>query len=181
MAPMDEMELRNCMYTAQREPNGPIAIRYPRGRGSNPEWQKHFQFMEMGKGRILKKGMDIAILSLGAIGENVRSLTEKMKNVSIEHIDMRFVKPLDRNLLDRVFSRHNKIITIEDGALSGGFGSAVLEYANKKNIRDVQIECLGIRDAFIEHGTADELYKKEGLDENGIEKVVLRFLKDKIS
>ncbi len=181
IAPMDEMELRNCMYTAQRKPDGPIAIRYPRGRGSNSEWQKDFQLMERGKGRILKKGKDMAILSLGTIGENVRTLTRKMKNVSIEHIDMRFAKPLDQNLLDQVFSRHNKMITIEDGAIAGGFGSAVLEYANKMNIRDVRIECLGIRDAFIEHGTADELYSKVGLDENGIEKVILRFLKEKIS
>ena len=181
IAPMDEMELRNSMYTAQRKPDGPIAIRYPRGRGSNPEWQKDFQLMERGKGRILKKGKDIAILSLGTIGESVRSLSRKMKNVSIEHIDMRFVKPLDENLLDQVFSRHNKIITIEDGVTDGGFGTAVLEYANHKNFKNVRIECMGLPDAFIEHGSADELNKKVGLDEKGIEKVIVRFLKDKIS
>jgi 1-deoxy-D-xylulose-5-phosphate synthase len=177
-APMDEIELRNMMYTAQLKLENPIAIRYPRGRGSNLIWQKEFETIEMGKGRIISEGKDLAILTIGPIGEKVRSLTRKRTDLSIAHFDMRFVKPLDKHLLDHILSNYNKIITIEDGVVLGGFGSAVLEYANSRKNTQAKIECLGLPDTFIEHGSVEQLYESVGLDEKGIQSAINRLLKE---
>ena len=177
-APMDEIELRNMMYTVQLKLENPIAIRYPRGRGSNTVWQREFEAMEMGKGRVISEGKDLAILTIGSIGEKVRSLTAKRTDLSLAHFDMRFVKPLDKDLLDHILSNYDKIITVEDGVVLGGFGSAVLEYASSSGNTRAKIECLGLPDAFIEHGSIEQLYESIGLDENGIQRAIERLMKE---
>ena len=173
-APMDEIELRNMMYTVQLNLDGPVAIRYPRGRGFNQLWQTDFQKIEIGKGRLVSSGKGLAILTIGSMGQKIKVLKKKRPDLSFAHFDMRFVKPLDKNLLDDIFLNYNKIITLEDGVVLGGFGSAVLEYANSKNGLHHKIECLGLPDSFVEHGNIDDLYESVGLDEKGILKVIER-------
>jgi len=169
-APMDEEELRNLMYTAQLKNNGPFAIRYPRGKGVLSDWRKPFREIEIGKAHRLRAGTDIALLTLGTTGiygiQAIEQIEER-DHVSIEHWDMRFVKPLDSSCLHDVFKRFTYIITVEDGVVNGGFGSAVLEFMadngyNSKIIR------LGVPDRFIEHGTRSELLAECGIDVNGI-------------
>ncbi|MEZ4840187.1 MAG: 1-deoxy-D-xylulose-5-phosphate synthase [Flavobacteriaceae bacterium] len=168
--PMNEIELRNMMYTAQLGLKNPIAIRYPRGRGVTIDWKKPFDKVEIGKGRVLKEGTGIAVLSIGAIGNTVMKAIENIDSVA--HYDIRFVKPLDENLLHTVFSKFNKIITVEDGAIKSGFGSAILEFANKHHYTNKSIECLGIPDEFVEHGSVEELHKSVGLDVLSIKKFI---------
>jgi 1-deoxy-D-xylulose-5-phosphate synthase len=176
-APMNERELRNLMYTAQLESNQlPIVIRYPRGEGVNADMQKDnmaakypFEEIEIGKGRKLKDGEEIAILSFGHPGNFAAAAIRDVKAEGINpaHYDMRFAKPLDEEMLHEVFGRYKKIITIEDGTVVGGFGSAVLEFMNEHGYKaDVQI--MGIPDRLVEHGTPKELYNEIGLDANGI-------------
>ncbi len=163
-APRNEIELRNIMYTAQLGLENPIAIRYPRGKGKLEEWQLPFEKTEIGKGLCLKEGNDIAILSIGTIANNVSEAINELKNDNtVAHYDMRFVKPLDKKLLNTIFNSFDKIITIEDGTTSGGFGTAILEYASEANYQG-NIKLLGIPDEFIHHGTVDELQKKCGID-----------------
>jgi len=164
-APMNEVELRNILYTAQLGLNQPIAIRYPRGRGVTIDWKQAYQKIEIGKGKSIKEGSEIAILSVGHIGNSLqevfRLLTEdELKKVA--HYDMRFIKPLDENLLHTIFKTHKTIITIEDGTKTGGFGSAITEFVITHNYKN-NIEVLGIPDQFIEHGTVSELYDSIGL------------------
>ncbi len=176
-APLNEEELRNLMYTAQLPDKGAFVIRYPRGKGVMPDWKTDFKELEIGKGRVLKQGMDIAILSIGAIGNLVLNLYSKFENegISVEHCDMRFVKPIDTNLLHQVFSKFDKIITLEDGTIVGGFGSAVLEFMSENNY-SAKVVRLGIPDRFIEHGTQPELYKECGYDEGSIYQTVVDML-----
>lgn len=176
-APMDEIELRNLMYTAQLEEiNQPFSIRYPRGCGIKPNWRKPFEKIEVGKGRKLADGQDIALLSIGKSGiyasRAVKSLANK--GISAAHYDMRFVKPLDKQLLKEVADNFNHIITIEDGVIQGGFGSAVLEFFAENNFSP-KVKVLGIPDKFIEHGTLEELYKECGIDTRGIVNSALTF------
>ncbi len=173
-APLNEEELRNLMYTAQLPDKGAFVIRYPRGNGVMPNWKTDFKELKIGKGRILKQGSDIAILSIGAIGNLVIDLYDKFDNedISIEHYDMRFAKPIDTNLLHKAFSNFNKIITIEDGTIVGGFGSAVLEFMSDHNY-SAKVVRLGIPDKFIEHGTQPELYKECGYDQDSIYQTVV--------
>jgi 1-deoxy-D-xylulose-5-phosphate synthase len=168
-APMDEEELRNLMYTAQLENMGPFAIRYPRGNGVMVNWRKPFKRIKVGTGRIVKEGDDVAILSIGHIGNYAVEATKKLEleGISVAHYDMRFAKPLDKNLLHTIFKKFNKIITLENGTITGGFGSAVLEFMSEHNYQ-AQLKRLGIPDRFIEHGTQDELYKECGFDAEGI-------------
>ena len=168
--PMNEIELRNMMYTAQLGLKNPIAIRYPRGRGVTIDWQKPFEKIEIGKGRALKEGTDIAVLSIGAIGNTITKAIENISSVA--HYNMRFVKPLDEGLLHTVFDKFNKIITVEDSIIKGGFGSAILEFANEHHYTNKSIECLGIPDEFIEHGSVEELHKSVGLDVLSIKKFI---------
>ncbi len=179
-APMDEIELRNMMYTVQLKLENPIAIRYPRGRGSNKEWKREFETIEIGKGRMISEGKDLAILTIGSMGEKVKSIAKKRPDLNFSHFDMRFVKPLDAALLDHIFSNYNKIITVEDGVLLGGFGSAVLEYGNSKNDCSMKIVCLGVPDVFVEHGNIDQLYESIDLDEKGILKSIERITNENI-
>jgi 1-deoxy-D-xylulose-5-phosphate synthase len=156
-SPLNEIALRNILYTAQLGLNHPIAIRYPRGRGQIVDWQKPYEKIEIGKANCLKKGMKIAVLSNGTIGNNVTLALTKIKNSGdFAHYDFAFVKPLDENLLHSIFSTFENIITIEDGVVKGGFGTTIVEFAaeNKYNFNMVR---LGIPDEFIEQGTLEEL------------------------
>ena len=156
-APMNEMALRNILFTAQLGLNHPIAIRYPRGRGENVDWQKPFKKIEIGKANYLKEGTITAVLSNGTIGNNVSLALAKITNSeTIAHYDFAFVKPLDEVALHAIFNEFERIITIEDGVIKGGFGSGILEFANQHNYKSA-IETLGIQDEFIEHGTIKEL------------------------
>ncbi len=176
-SPIDEEELRNLMYTGQLADKGTFVIRYPRGNGVMPDWKTPFKEIEVGKGRMLKKGDDVAILSIGAIGNLVRNLYEQFDNeeLSIAHYDMRFVKPLDEKLLHSVFKKFDKIITIEDGTIVGGFGSAVVEFMSE-NGYSAKIKRLGVPDKFIEQGTQEELYKECGYDQNSIYETTVEIL-----
>ncbi|HLN21327.1 MAG TPA: 1-deoxy-D-xylulose-5-phosphate synthase [Bacteroidales bacterium] len=170
-APMDESELRNLMYTAQLEKNNfPFSIRYPRHRGVSADWENPYTAIEIGKARHLSEGDDIAILSIGYPGNDVQKVIRKLsiENFSIAHFDMRFVAPLDAELLHDIFSKYSHIITIEDGILKGGFGSAVIEFMTD-NCYKAEVRRLGIPDYFVEHGSQDELYRECGFDMEGIE------------
>jgi 1-deoxy-D-xylulose-5-phosphate synthase len=179
-APMNEIELRNLMYTAQLANRGPFAIRYPRGRGVFADWRKPFEEIPIGKSRIISHGNDIAILSIGHTGNFVVEATERLKteNIGVEHIDMRFVKPLDEECLHTIFKSFSQIITIEDGTIVGGFGSAVLEFMNENGYQSY-VKRMGVPDCFIEQGTQQELYKLCGFDADGIYKVVKATVKPK--
>ena len=158
-APRNEMALRNILYTAQLGLNHPIAIRYPRGRGETVDWQKPYKKIEIGKANYLKEGTITAILSNGTIGNKVTLALAKINNSeTIAHYDFAFVKPLDENALHTIFNEFEKIITIEDGVIKGGFGSAILEFASQNKYPNPILN-LGIPDEFIEHGTVEELQK----------------------
>ena len=164
-APMDEHELRNLMFTAQLEHNNfPFAIRYPRGKGEIFFWKNDFSEIEIGKGKILREGKNILILSIGTVGTFVDALLEELaeKSITIGHYDMRFVKPLDKNLLKKAME-YSSIITIEDGSLIGGFGSAVLETMSEMNYSG-KIKRLGVQDVFIEHSSQSEQHQECGID-----------------
>ncbi len=172
-APMNEEELRNLMYTAQVENNGPFSIRYPRGTGVMTEWKTPFKKIKIGTGRRVKNGENIAILSIGHIGNFAVNAAEKLNKEGIEiaHYDMRFVKPIDEILLHEVFSKFKKVITLENGTIVGGMGSAVLEFMADHNYH-AQVKRLGIPDEFIEHGTQNELYNECFFNEEAIIKTV---------
>jgi 1-deoxy-D-xylulose-5-phosphate synthase len=177
-APMDELELRNLMYTAQLDKNKvPISIRYPRGCGIYSDWQRPFEEIEIGKARRIGEGKDVVVLSLGHPGLSVKTVIEKLRheNISAEHWDMRFAAPMDTEVLHSVFKRFDKIITIEDGILKGGFGSSITEFMSDNNY-SAKIIRLGIPDYFVEHGTQDELIAECGFDEDGIEKAIREML-----
>jgi 1-deoxy-D-xylulose-5-phosphate synthase len=170
-APMDEIELRNLMYTAQLEKNNfPFSIRYPRGRGIYRDWEKPFVEIEIGKARQISDGADIAVLSIGHPGITVASVVNKLSKeyISVAQYDMRFVAPLDKDILHKVFKKFRYIITVEDGVLKGGFGSSVIEFMSDNGYNS-EIRRLGIPDYFVEQGTQEELYKECGFDAEGIE------------
>tara|TARA_R110000868_G_scaffold17779_3_gene77622 strand:+ start:1697 stop:3463 length:1767 start_codon:yes stop_codon:yes gene_type:complete len=172
-APRNEIELRNIMYTAQLGLDLPLAIRYPRGRGITVNWKQAFSKIEIGKGVQLKKGESLAILSIGSIAKNV---SEAILNLDVSHYDMRFVKPLDDKLLHTILKEYNTIITIEDNAIKGGFGSAVLEFASANNYKN-DMTLLGIPDSFIEHGTVDELQYALKLDPGSLKNYITGLIK----
>ncbi len=178
-SPMNESELRNLMFTAQlpREEKA-ISIRYPRGQGMMPNWKTPFEKIEIGKGRKIKDGEELAILTIGHIGNYVVEVCERLakNNIQIAHYDMRFVKPLDESMLHEVFGKFKKVITVEDGCIQGGFGSAILEFMADNNYSS-EIKRLGIPDAVIEHGEQIELHKECGFDTDGIEHATLAMLK----
>ncbi|NPV37546.1 MAG: 1-deoxy-D-xylulose-5-phosphate synthase [Bacteroidales bacterium] len=177
-APMNEQELRNLMYTAQlRNHGGPFSIRYPRGRGVMTEWNTPFEEIPVGKGRKLREGTDLAILSIGHPGNFAAAAIDSLESegYSISHYDMRFLKPIDDELLHEVFHLHRKIITVEDGTLKGGLGSAVAEFMALHGY-DARLKMLGIPDEYIPHGTPEELYRDCGFDVEGIKKAVRELL-----
>ena len=180
-SPLNEIEMRNMMYTAQLKPQGPVVIRYPRGRGVSVDWKKPFSEIEIGKGQELKDGSDLAILSLGPIGNEASKAIEELEkeHISVAHFDMRFLKPLDNKLLKNIFSRFNKIITLEDASIVGGLGSAVIEYMNDNSYK-AKVLRLGIPDRFVDHGTQEELYRECGYDASGIVSAAKNLVQSKI-
>lgn len=169
-APMNEAELRNLMYTAQLEStNFPFVIRYPRGEGVMPEWRKPFEEIKIGTGRKIRDGKDIAILSFGHPGNFAAAAIRDLRGEGITpaHYDMRFAKPLDEELLHEALSKYEKIITVEDGTVVGGFGSAVLEFMQQHGYKN-DVRILGIPDRIVEHGTLKELHKECGYDAQAI-------------
>ncbi len=176
-APSNEVQLRNLLYTAQEGLKGPISIRYPRGRGVTPDWKNEFQKMEYGKGFRIREGSDLAIVSLGSIGENVKNAIEiSAKKERIAHFDAVFVKPLDEEMFHEIFNNFANILTVEDGAVTGGFGTAVLEFASTHQYSP-RIMCLGVPDTFIEQGSVDELYEIANISVQGISKAIYALLK----
>ena len=173
-SPMNEHELRHLMYTAQLPDKGPFVIRYPRGRGVIVDWRCPMQEITIGKGRCLKEGTDVAVLSIGPIGNIVTQAISELasQEISIAHYDMRFLKPIDEDILAYVGKNFSRIITIEDGVKNGGLGSAVLEYMSDHNLHPDIIR-LGLPDHFVEHGTPEELYQIVGLDVESIKKAIL--------
>ncbi len=180
-SPLNEVEMRNMMYTAQLKPQGPFVIRYPRGRGVTVDWKQPFSEIKIGSGQELKDGSDMAILSLGPIGKEASKAIEILEkdDISVAHFDMRFLKPLDNKLLKSVFTRFNKIITLEDASIVGGLGSAVIEYMNDNSYK-AKIIRLGIPDRFVDHGTKEELYRECGYDAEGITLAAKNLVKSKI-
>ena len=168
--PMDEHELRKMMYTAQLPDMGPFVIRYPRGRGMISDWKCKLEAIPVGKGRLLKEGKDMAVISLGPIGYRAAKAIERVEQesgISVAHYDLRFVKPLDTEMLEYIGKNFKKVITIEDGILAGGAGSAVMEFMSDHGY-DTKIIRVGLEDHFVQHGSVDELYKICGLDEDSI-------------
>jgi len=181
-APMNEQELRNLMYTAQlEETKYPFVIRYPRGEGVMTDWKTPFEAVEIGKGRKMKDGADVAILSIGHPGNFVTAAIRELRTEGINpaHYDMRFVKPIDEALLHEVFAKYDKIITIEDGTIVGGFGSAVLEFMAANNYT-AQVKMLGIPDRIVEHGTPKELHRECEYDAVAVAATVRSMVADKV-
>ncbi len=181
-APMNEAELRNLMYTAQLPDKGPFTIRYPRGKGVMTEWKTPLKEIRVGTGRKLLNGEDIAILTIGHPGNFAQEAIAMLREqgVSAAHYDMRFAKPIDETLLHEVFSKFNKVITVEDGCIMGGFGSAVIEFM-ADNRYQAEVARLGIPDKFIHHGTPEELQEDCGFDSYGIFDKALEMLDIELS
>ncbi len=169
-APRDAIELRHIMYTAQLGLEAPIAIRYPRGRGHLKQWQLPFETIGIGKGVCLKEGHKIAVLSYGTTAHDTTSAINGLEEdqSQIGHYDMRFVKPLDHDLLDHIFTTYTSVLTVEDGTVHGGFGTAVIEFAQAKGYHATSIKTLGISDHFVDHGSVNELKAIHGIDATGI-------------
>lgn len=180
-APMNEQELRNLMFTAQQDNMGPFSIRYPRGKGVMPNWKTKLETVEIGTGREVRTGEDLAVLSIGHIGNTVVEAIDNL-GLNIGHFDLRFVKPLDQKLLHKIFKNYKRIITLEDGCLQGGFGSAILEFAADNGYM-IPIKRLGLPDVLVEHGNQDELYKECGIDLGGVMnsiEVELEYIKENV-
>jgi 1-deoxy-D-xylulose-5-phosphate synthase len=168
-SPMDEHELRRLMYTAQLPDKGPFVIRYPRGGGVLMDWRCPFEEIKVGTGRKMKDGEDVAVLSIGPIGNNV---TEAVEGTTAAHYDMRFLKPIDENILQEVAEKYKHIITVENGVKNGGLGSAVVEWMNDHGYSP-RVTRLGMPDdQFVEHGTVEELHHIVGLDASSIRKAI---------
>ena len=175
-SPMDECELRRLMFTAQLPGKGTFVIRYPRGRGSRTDWQCPLEEIEIGRGRRLREGTDVAVLSYGPLGVNVEKVIDRLAQthpaLSVAHYDLRFCKPLDEALLQEVGERFQRIVTIEDGARAGGIGSAVLEWMSDHHFTPA-ITRLGLPDHFVEHGSVPQLKALTGLDDDSIAKAII--------
>jgi 1-deoxy-D-xylulose-5-phosphate synthase len=175
-SPMNEEELRNLMYTAQLENQGPFSIRYPRGNGVMPDWKRPFKEIEIGKGRKICDGEDVAVLTIGHVGNFAVEAFKELNSEGIHpaHYDLRFVKPLDKALLHEVFKRYATVITVEDGCVEGGMGSAVLEFMADEQYKNRVIR-LGIPDEVVEHGEQPELWALCGYDAASIIKTIRQF------
>ena len=182
-APMNEAELRNLMYTSQLPREGEaFTIRYPRGQGVMPEWRTQMEKVTIGTGRKVADGKDVAVLTIGHIGNYVTTVREMLSKEGLApaHYDMRFVKPLDEELLHDIFRNFKKVVTVEDGCIMGGFGSAILEFMADNNY-SAQIKRLGIPDAIIEHGTQEQLHTECNFDEAGIANAVRELMGVKLA
>jgi 1-deoxy-D-xylulose-5-phosphate synthase len=176
-APMNEQELRNLMYTAQLENKGPFSIRYPRGNGVMTDWKTPLEEIPVGKGRKVSSGEGVAILTIGHPGNFALKAIEMLAKQGLKpaHYDMRFVKPIDETLLHEVFAKFDKVITVEDGCLMGGFGSAVLEFMADRGYK-AEVVRLGIPDEYIHHGTQEELWAECGFNAEAIAAAVEKIL-----
>ena len=159
------------MYTAQLPNQGPFSIRYPRGKGVIVDWQTPFEEIPVGQGRQLSDGNEVAILTIGHVGNFATKAIEKLETYSVAHYDMRFVKPLDEKLMHQIFKKHSKVITVEDGCIQGGFGSAIIEFMADHNYQ-AQIKRLAIPDKYVEHGTQAELWRECDYDTQAIVETV---------
>lgn len=177
-SPYDECELRRMMYTAQLPDKGTFVIRYPRGKGSLTDWRCPLEEIPVGKGRCLKDGDDVALLTLGPIGKLMEAVVESAakEGVSVAHYDIRFVKPLDEEMLHAVGKKFKNIVTVEDGVISGGAGSAIIEFM-AANGYSPTIRCIGIPDTFVEHGTTEQLYEICGMDKDTVLRTILQMKK----
>ena len=177
-SPYDERELRRMMYTAQLPDKGTFVIRYPRGKGSLTDWRCPLEEIPVGKGRCLKEGDDVALLTLGPIGKLMEPVVESAakEGVSVAHYDIRFVKPLDEEMLHAVGKKFKNIVTVEDGVISGGAGSAIIEFMAANGYTPL-IHCIGIPDTFVEHGTTEQLYKICGMDKDTVLRTILQMKK----
>lgn len=175
-APTNEHDLRNLMYTSVYDNNSPFVIRYPRGQGEKIDWQNNMEIIPIGKGRKLKEGKDIALLSIGTIGNTATKAIDKAKTegLDVAHYDMLFLKPIDRELLEEVTNKFKQIITVENGTVNGGMGSAIIEYLAENGKTDIQVFRMGIKDEFITHGSIKELHKIVGIDEDGIYQQIMK-------
>ena len=172
-SPMDEHELRRLMYTAQLPDKGPFVIRYPRGGGELHDWRCPLEEVKVGTGRKLHDGDDVAVLTIGPMGNNaMRAIEQLGSEASVALYDMRFLKPIDEDILEEVGKKFKRIITVENGAIKGGLGSAVLEWMNDHGYTP-KVKRLGLPDNFVEHGTVKELQHIVGIDEEGIKKAIL--------
>ncbi|NCC72042.1 MAG: 1-deoxy-D-xylulose-5-phosphate synthase [Sphingobacteriia bacterium] len=179
-APMNEQELRNMMFTAQTENKGPFVIRYPRGRGVLRNWKTPFEELEIGKGRIIREGKDLAVITIGHIGNEAAKACATLdeQGITTTHIDIRFLKPIDHSLLKDILTHFDHIITVEDGVITGGLGSALDELATDMGIHS-QIVRLGIPDRFIEQGSQEQLWHECGYDAEGIVSTALSLIRTK--
>lgn len=175
-SPMDECELRRLMYTAQLPNHGPFVIRYPRGKGTLVDWRCTLEAVEIGKGRCLTEGEDVAVITLGPLGNDVQQIIKELSsegnNISVAHYDLRFLKPLDEQLLHEVGKKFKRIITIEDAVKDGGMGSSITCWMKDHNYHPTIVR-MGVPDSFIEHGTVDELRKIAGYDKAAIKQEIL--------
>lgn len=181
-SPMNEAELRNLMYTAQAENYGPFSIRYPRGAGVMTEWKTPFKKIKIGTGRKIKSGDDIAILTIGPVGNFAEAAAKSLAKVGVSaaHYDMRFAKPIDELMLHEVFGKFKKVITVEDGCILGGMGSAVVEFMADHGYA-AEVKRLGLPDRYVDHGTQEELYRECGFDQQGIEEAALAMVGEKVA
>lgn len=175
-SPYDECELRRLMYTAVQPDMGTFVIRYPRGKGSLADWRCRLETVEVGKGRVMREGKDVAFLTIGPIGKVMESVLDEAakQGVSVAHYDMRFLKPIDTSILREVGEKFKYIITLEDGCAIGGLGSSVVEYMSENGYAP-KIEVIGIPDKFVEHGTPGELYRLCGMDKDSVLRAILKF------
>ena len=175
-APYDEQDLRDLMWTALQHDAGPFAIRYPRGSATGMELRPGFEPIEIGTGRRLRDGSDLAFVTYGAIGHYAAQVCDRLaaRGVEAAHYDLRFVKPLDGALLAEVFERHTAVVTVEDGVRDGGAGSAVVEWASDAGLMDgTRVVRLGLPDHYVEHGTQRQLHDEVGIGPDGIERAAL--------
>ena len=178
-SPINEHDLRNLMYTAQLKGNGPFAIRYPRGKGVLEDWHNEMKELPVGQGKNLAEGNGVAVLSIGHIGNEVIDVVKRLaeRGINVGHYDMVYLKPIDENILREATNRYHSIITIEDGTVVGGLGSAVAEWITLHNT-GTKLKMLGVQDEFVHQGTVAQLYERCGMDADSLEKAIMQMLED---
>jgi 1-deoxy-D-xylulose-5-phosphate synthase len=173
-SPLNEHDLRNLMFTAQQEGMGPFAIRYPRGKGVIADWHNEMETLPVGQGRRLSEGDGVAVLSIGHIGNEVIQVVNRLaqRGIKVGHYDMIYLKPLDEDILEEATKRYHSLITIEDGTVVGGLGSAVAEWLTRHHC-NTRLKMLGVQDEFVHQGTVAELYERCGMDARSLENAIL--------
>ena len=172
-SPLNEHDLRNLMFTAQQDGMGPFAIRYPRGKGVIADWHNEMQVLPMGQGRCMSEGKGVAVLSIGHIGNEVIEVVNRLaeRGIKVGHYDMIYLKPIDEKILEEATSRYHSLITIEDGTVVGGLGSAVAEWMTRHH-KTNRLRMLGVQDEFVHQGTVAELYERCGMDAQSLEAAI---------